>query len=691
MGEEQENIPQNLYAIVKAFLKEFYAQSKKGTIKHARGLSIVLSFGVLCFLILAAGIFKVSETAWFCGRCHNMTVYVASWKASKHKDIACIECHYKPGFVNHVKGKWRDGQLSLAYFITGKRPTKPHAEIDDESCTQCHKKEDLKKAIVFKNVIFNHQNHLERMKREKQLRCTTCHSQIVQGAHITVTEVECFICHFYKTREQKAYITGCTSCHFEPKGDISISASFTFNHKRYIARGIKCESCHANVVSGDGHIMENACLKCHNRREIVEAKFTPEFMHRNHVTDHKVECFECHAGIKHKIVPLHYTGEETSVCSECHKATIHAAKVSLYVGKGARSVEETPKRMAIVNMDCSVCHEPGQDKARMEKKCAYCHGNLTDGMVDRWKKILKDKADEIQKAILETRAVQAGGQVTKEVKTALDGAAHNYNLLRRGNGVHNIIYSVKIADATRNRLREVTAASRRETVKSAPFKLSCTYTCHGNIIDRKIPFGEVQFVHEMHIEGEGSCLKCHSPYSNHGQKFLKGCSECHHGEGMGKVTCKDCHRPEETLIRAKGSMHSSIACTDCHDNIKQGKKERESIATVRENCVRCHDKGYAATADGWVKRNKEITAQCKTNKADLEGQIAAIEAKDGRHSVPLRKVFEAVCGDISMLIEGKYTHNPVYGDAILARAQENLLILKKMIKDRQEDRSIVLK
>ena len=92
--------------------------------------------------------------------------------------------------------------------------------------------------MVFKNVLFSHPSHIERMKRQKQLRCTTCHSQIVQGAHMTVTDVECFICHFYKTKDQKEYVTGCPTCHFEARGDIKVNEQFTFNHKRYIARGI---------------------------------------------------------------------------------------------------------------------------------------------------------------------------------------------------------------------------------------------------------------------------------------------------------------------------------------------------------------------------------------------------------------------------------------------------------------------
>jgi hypothetical protein len=223
--------------------------------------------------------------------------------------------------------------------------------------------------------------------------------------------------------------------------------------------------------------------------------------------------------------------------------------------------------------------------------------------------------------------------------------------------------------------------------------MTCAEPCHGNINEKKIPFGAVFFTHEMHTEGEKSCLKCHGTYENHGQTTYKGCSECHHGEGMGKVSCKDCHKSENTMLRVKGSVHAKIVCIDCHSAIKQAKKpgEKESIAKIQENCVRCHKKDYAAKADEWIKKNREITAQCKATKAATEKEISDIEAKDGKHSVPLRKVFDETCDTINLLVNGKYAHNPSHGDAILAKSQSNLAILKKMMKDKREGKPIILK
>jgi hypothetical protein len=619
-----------------------------------------------------------------------MQVYVNSWKTSSHKDVSCIACHYKPGFINHLIGKWKDGQISLVYFVTGKKITKPHAEIDDASCLQsgCHKREDLKEPIVFKNVVFNHLPHLEQMRRAKQLRCTTCHSQIVQGAHITVTDVECFICHFYKTKGQKEFTTGCTSCHYEPKGDIKV-AGFTFNHKRYIKRGIKCDTCHTAVVSGDGHIPEYACLQCHNKREILEAKYTPEQLHRNHVTNHKVECFTCHSAIKHEIKKLPHKDVQAGECGQCHDTVSHSAMLSMYTGKGAKYVADVPNLMARLNMDCTLCHKHDKDKTTVQNRCKDCHGNITDGMVDRWKKITKVKTDDLLNSIKELKELSARQDLGLESRKKLEGAIFNYNFLQNGNPVHNVIYSLEILEKTKNILGEVRAKATGTTSKSTKFTINCTELCHGNISEKKIPFGRVNFPHEVHADGQESCLKCHTPYTNHGDTVLKGCSECHHGKGEGKVSCKDCHSKEDTMVHSKGSIHGKLKCVECHSSTKEGKKE--SASSIKNNCARCHKKEYAAKVDEWKEEGRKNTAQGLANKAKIEKEVEAIEAKEGRHSVPLRKLFDEISEDINSLTAGKYWHNPAFNEATIKKTNQNLELLQKMIRDKQAGKAIRLK
>lgn len=60
----------------------------------------------------------------------------------------------------------------------------------------------------------------------------------------------------------------------------------------------------------------------------------------------------------------------------------------------------------------------------------------------------------------------------------------------------------------------------------------------------------------------------------------------------------------------------------------------------------------------------------------------------GEKKVPLRKVYDETCKDTSLLMAGKYAHNPAYGDAIVSKAASNLKVLRKMMKDKREGKVV---
>ena len=131
---------QNYYELGRDFAADFFKEMGRVAQTHLKALRILLVFCVIAFLVISVGLLRFSESTTFCGLCHQMNAYMESWKTSSHKHVSCTKCHYEPGFLNHLKGKWVDGQVSLAYFISGKRPSRPHAEISDASCLQkgCH-------------------------------------------------------------------------------------------------------------------------------------------------------------------------------------------------------------------------------------------------------------------------------------------------------------------------------------------------------------------------------------------------------------------------------------------------------------------------------------------------------------------------------------------------------------------------
>ena len=97
----------------------------------------------------------------FCSSCHIMDPYYASWENSSHSNVACIECHYEPGAVETLEGKFQ-ALSQVAKYVTRTQGTKPWAEVSDQSCMRsgCHSVRMLEGEVQFGRVKFDHRQHL---------------------------------------------------------------------------------------------------------------------------------------------------------------------------------------------------------------------------------------------------------------------------------------------------------------------------------------------------------------------------------------------------------------------------------------------------------------------------------------------------------------------------------------------------
>jgi nitrate/TMAO reductase-like tetraheme cytochrome c subunit len=76
-----------------------------------------------------------------------------------------------------------------------------------------------------------------------------------------------------------------------------------FNHEEVRRRGVACQSCHLNVVEGEGAAPRERCLSCHNQPDKLARYGDQPFIHAAHVTAHNIECGRCHTTIQHKLPP----------------------------------------------------------------------------------------------------------------------------------------------------------------------------------------------------------------------------------------------------------------------------------------------------------------------------------------------------------------------------------------------------
>ena len=438
-----------------------------------RRLGRIVCLGVV-LLIVGSGVFLwQSSKSWFCNTCHIMKPYVESWKESTHgkKGVECVACHFPPGFGNAVSSKLKASAMLVAY-ITGTYDTAPFAEIQDASCMRpgCHEKRLLEGKVDYKGVHFDHKPHLTEMRRGKRLRCQTCHSQIVQGSHITVTESVCFTCHFKDLKHGRVEepVGGCTGCHDVPAKPVKLATGADYNHADYEKRKVACFKCHFDSVQGDGNVPKQVCQGCHKEPDRIAKYDDHEFMHKNHVTDHKVECFHCHSEIRHGRNLEPEKGEPS--CARCHEGR-HDYTASLYRGTGARGVKDQPSAMAAARVQCIACHQilgglPGHTPHATyeagEKACTECHGNDVEGTLASWKEdagaALKKATTEFEKAEAAAKAL-AAEPAKQQAARLLDDARHNLALVQYGKGVHNLDYAQAVLKAVRANAAKVLALS----------------------------------------------------------------------------------------------------------------------------------------------------------------------------------------------------------------------------------------
>jgi nitrate/TMAO reductase-like tetraheme cytochrome c subunit len=414
---------------------------------------------VITFVFLFLYSLQLANFPGFCTKCHFMKPYAEAWEHSTHNEVNCVDCHYEPGIKPVIKGKI-NGLVSAVKYLTHTYSTKPHSEISDASCLRsgCHNKMDLHVEIVYKKgIYFNHEHHLKTLRRGKQLRCTTCHSQIVQGEHINVTESICFTCHFKSRDKEGVGIGRCMICHDNPIEPV-IYHGVEFDHREFLEgkSDALCIDCHSGVTQGEGEVPIERCFSCHMEQDPDLSD--SESLHLEHITKNKVECFECHLDIKHGIKAM--AKQIKWDCNECHESS-HTVAEKMYLGIGAKGVSGEPDPMFTAKVSCQGCHKYSETvkigeisfnttKANVQA-CDDCHGEGT-GYTDlalEWQEDIRQMLEkvlflrkELEKPIKLLKDKGASSQ-SNYILSIYEKAETNLLFVQAdgSGGVHNYLYA----------------------------------------------------------------------------------------------------------------------------------------------------------------------------------------------------------------------------------------------------------
>lgn len=406
--------------------------------------------------LLLMGVTAVGFAGWytsrpqFCRSCHIMEPYYVSWQHSSHKDVSCIKCHFPPGVAEKVRGKLL-GLVQLAKYVTQSAGPRPAAEIPDASCLRsgCHETRMLSGRIEFQGIPFDHGPHLDELRRGKKLRCTSCHSQIVQGAHMKVTTTTCFLCHF-KGEYFNEGLGACTRCHQIPENDFDLGGNVPFNHNLAYERGVDCAKCHGDLVRGKGEVPSERCGVCHNRQDDLARIDDHQFVHQVHVTDHKVDCLSCHLAIEHSLDEQRIA-HAAADCASCHP-NHHQEQVNMLEGTGARTIPAHPSSMTVARIACLSCHRTREISATgtvvwkaSTESCLDCHEPEVASRLESYSNALSASHTDIEATIGRIRDALGAAELptdrATEMSLKLDDLQIDLSFLHVGNGAHNIHYA----------------------------------------------------------------------------------------------------------------------------------------------------------------------------------------------------------------------------------------------------------
>lgn len=620
----------------------------------------------------------------FCENCHYMQPFVDQWKASTHKNVACVKCHPTE----------RTAMLAqFVKYVTKTYDPRPRAQVADASCLSsgCHAGMRENKAVTFMGVSFPHQPHLAEDRRGIRLHCASCHGASREAGHTSVDPRVCFLCHF-KGQDAAGTIGACGGCHGAPSGETK-HGSFTFDMQSYAASGVQCSRCHLKVHEGDGEVPKDRCYSCHVSR--VERIGETAMLHQKHVGQKQIRCLDCHEPIRHGNIQVLSVLDVS--CESCHQ-NLHAGPKEMYLGVGAKAAESTPSRMFAAQINCTGCHTQvvvqggvsflGQgSKTADPKACAACHDARYIPMVDRWKGEGRELVAEAKRLALEgQRSAARGGQEARSVSAELD---FNARFLEQGHPVHNIEYAIKTVQASARLLKELSektggsaaAAQIRPAFARDDFSY-CTQACHV-FIPRSEPysFQGVDFPHTYHVKQAGlSCDTCHSAGRHKAMALASpaDCAGCHHDSA--KADCGRCHPRQKALFLGKlpaslgiaaqpDGMAESVACADCHDPTKA-----DALQEVGKACEGCHEGEGAKTLEEW--RSSLAPALKEAGRLiDEAGLALDMMRRRGGDDAPLRRRLQAVSARVDFIRKARGVHNMAASEEALKKAKEELNLI----------------
>jgi hypothetical protein len=327
----------------------------------------------------------------------------------KERLKACVDCH-GPGFDDTLK-HWKN-LLAKAENETNQRifnvQKTLHAIERNAAGTV--------KARKAQNLVNEARHNYNLVLLGKGVHNIEYAIKLLNVANNKTEQASAMMDSNYEPRELRAEMTCTTLCHVGIEKRSIPFNDIKFSHATHTTR------------------MGLACSDCHSPRE-------------DHGKTSMKNCAQCHHGKESRNVS----------CQECHVATKR-----LVEGKGGLGAKEIPSPK-LGTVTCTDCHHGTVARKKdsldtIKKRCIECHDESYGEMAIQWKatsqELLKRVSSKMDQVREEIDRIEIRGGRSFVYRKLYGDAEFNFNLVKKGDGVHNIEYAEELLKYADNRLDE---------------------------------------------------------------------------------------------------------------------------------------------------------------------------------------------------------------------------------------------
>ncbi|MHC4971912.1 MAG: cytochrome c3 family protein [Planctomycetota bacterium] len=530
------------------------------------------------------------------------------------------------------------------------------AAQDNETCLECHKKPDLKRAGDGSNVFVDPKVYAGSVHGTQE--CINCHFDLEEAEfphQKKADRVECAECHEAQGEQHASSQHGkelaadrdqalapiCQACHgshdilphTDPKSStyffkIPLLCGSCHKEGTEVTRKFEIEqeaifehysqSLHGNGVYKKGIITTAVCTSCHTSHEIRRHTDPKSSLHRDNVT---ATCMQCHALIQ-QVHRRYIEGElwqkdpeKPPVCTDCHpphellEEESASSEDSRCLECHAKSDLTTLRDGRLVSLYVDATAHRSSIHNRKKVTCAQCHADADLSRLDRGCATIRAKVDC---AVCHDEVVDAYTR-----------------------GMHGKLTAVGDPDApTCLDCHEKHATKDKRTPTSPTFSRNVPALCsrchkEGEKAARRIhsPLGDIVGSYEMSIHGKGlnksgltvtaTCASCHTAHmelpsgdpasSVHQDNVAGTCGTCHHG----------IEETFRTSVHWPGNTDTDLplpSCEDCHSSHTITRVDEAGFRVrMMDQCGRCHEEEASTFFDtyhGKVSRGSDSAAKC---------------------------------------------------------------------------------